>query len=272
MTPSVPEPRVLREQAEAAVGVIEASLGPARVIGIYLYGSAVSGGLRPDSDLDLFVVVDRRLTDPERRRLVDGLLPISGRSTRPPEWRPIEATVVAETDVRPWRYPPHCELQYGEWLRSAFEAGDIQPRGPNPDLAVLITMVRASGRPIRGPAPADVLDPVPRDDLVRATIDSLPDLLADLDDDTRNVLLTLARMWCTLETGEIRSKDAAADWALDHLPMEHRPVLARARDLYLDGGYGSWADDAGAVTDVAEEMARRIRRLGTDGGSGPRNG
>jgi hypothetical protein len=33
-------------------------------------------------------------------------------------------TVVAQAQVRPWRYPPSFDLQYGEWLRERFENGD----------------------------------------------------------------------------------------------------------------------------------------------------
>ncbi len=93
-------------QTAAAVEVIRRGLADAEIVGLYLYGSAVADGLRPDSDLDLFVVTDRRLTATEKARIVEGLLPISGRTTRPPAWRPIEVTIVAHPDVRPWRYPP----------------------------------------------------------------------------------------------------------------------------------------------------------------------
>jgi hypothetical protein len=56
--------------------------------------------------------------------------------------------------------------------------------------------------------------------------DELPSLVADLESDTRNVLLTLARMWTTVATGRIVSKDAAAAWALERLPPSAR---ARSR-------------------------------------------
>ena len=70
----------VEEQTDAAVEVIRRGLADAHVVGLYLYGSAVAGGLRPDSDLDLFVVTDRRLTTDEKARIVEGLLPISGRT------------------------------------------------------------------------------------------------------------------------------------------------------------------------------------------------
>jgi hypothetical protein len=64
---------------------------------------------------------------------------------------------------------------------------------PSPDLARLLSMALAGNVPLFGAPPAELLDPVPH---------------ADLKDDTRNVVLTFARIWVTLATGEIRSKDA----------------------------------------------------------------
>ena len=87
--------------------------------------------------------------------------------------------------------------------------------------------------------------------------DGVPSLLADLADDTRNVLLTLARIWATTATGETLSKDEAADWGLPRLPDELQPMLARARDLYLVGGYGDpWSPDA--VRLLADHLVGRI--------------
>ncbi|MEU4038443.1 aminoglycoside adenylyltransferase domain-containing protein [Streptomyces collinus] len=45
---------------------------------------------------------------------------------------------------------------------------------------------------------------------------------------------TARRIWTTLATGQTRSKDAAAEWALAQLPPEHRPVLEHARQFYLN--------------------------------------
>lgn len=249
------------DQAGAVLRVLEAALSPAMVIGVYLYGSAVSGGLRPDSDLDLFVVVDRRLTGGERAAVLAGLLPISGRSTRPAGWRPVELTIVVQREVRPWRYPPRLELQYGEWLRQDALSGTIAPLDTSSDLAVLLTMVRSVGRPLLGP-PADVvLDPVPPTDLARAVIDEVPAVRADLEDDTRNVVLTLVRMWSTLATGEIRSKDGAVEWALPLVPRTHRPILEMARGAYLGTTEDALAARLPEVEEVADSIVTMIGAL-----------
>jgi streptomycin 3"-adenylyltransferase len=254
-------PRVA-EQLQEAVAFVQGVLGDG-LLGLYLYGSAVHGGLKRTSDLDLMAVVRRPTTDRERHRLVEGLLE---RDHKP---RYLELTVVVESDVRPWRYPPVMDLQYGAWLRAEFERGEIPPPAPNPDLAPLLTMTLQHGTPLVGPPPGEVLDPVPHEDLLRSGTDELDGILAGLDDDTRNLLLTLTRIWSTAETGVMRPKDAAADWALPRLPPDHRRVFERARDGYREGDYGTWDDvDVHAAADhVAAEIRRpRPRR----GGGGPR--
>ncbi len=249
-----------RSQADAALGVLDRTLPAEVLLAVYLYGSAVSGGLRPDSDLDLLAVIARRLRDPDKRALVDGLVPISWRQTRPRGWRPLELTLVVLDEVRPWRYPPRFDFQYGEWLREALAAGDLAPwPESNPDLAIQLTMVRSSGRSLRGPAPSELLDPVPRADLVEAMLDELPTLLGDLESDTRNVLLTLARMWATTATGDVLPKDAAAEWALARLPAAYRSVLDRARRGYLGEIDDAW-NDSHELRSLAENMTAEIRR------------
>ncbi len=231
----------------------------AEILGVYLYGSTVAGGLRPDSDLDVFVVTRRRLTSSEKSCVFDRLMPISGRDTRPRAWRPLEVTVVAQGDVRPWRYPPRMDLQYGEWLRKQFLADGVVPEASvSPDLAILVFMVRESSRVLAGLPPRDLLDAVPLRDLHRAMTDELATLLDELEDDTRNVLLTLVRIWATLMTGQILSKADAAAWAMERLAPEERATIARARDLYLQGGFGPW-NDPHVVRATAASIEREIR-------------
>ncbi|MEV1332009.1 aminoglycoside adenylyltransferase family protein [Micromonospora costi] len=247
-------------QLQRIVRLVTDTIGPT-VLGIYLHGSAVHGGLKPASDLDLLVVTGRRLDDAERRALVHGLLPISGPDAG---GRHVELTVVAQSEVRPWRYPPTLDFLYGDWLREEFQAGRLPQPTPTPDLALVVTLTLAGDRTLAGPPPADLLDPVPPADVLRATRAGVPDLLVDLPGDTRNVVLSLARVWTTLATGEIRSKDAAADWALTRLPPEHRPVLAYARELYLTRTYReeTWTDDLRARVDpCVEAMLAEIDKL-----------
>ena len=250
-----------RPQIERVLALVRDVLGP-DAVGAYLFGSAVLGGLRPESDVDVLVVSKRNTTRKDKRRLVDRLLAISGRRTAQGRWRRVELTIVVESDIKPWRYPPRFDFQYGDWLRTEFANGNLTPwpSTTNPDLASLITMARLADTPLLGPPPAEVFDPVPRDDLVRAIVGDIDSLLGDLDSDRRNVLLTLARIWSTVATGAIRSKDAAAEWALARLPEDRRPPLARARAVYLGVQEERWDDIEEQVRPHADHVVAEIGR------------
>lgn len=121
-------------------------------------------------------------------------------------------------------------------------------------------MVLRWGVALAGPPPAAVFDQVPTEDLVRGAVHGIPQLVGDLESDTRNVLLTRARIWATIETGDVLSKEKAAQWALDRLPPEHRPVLAQARQMYLRGTREERWGEFLAVHDCATYVVAAIQR------------
>lgn len=59
-------------QLSEVVGVIERHLEPT-LLAVHLYGSAVDGGLKPHSDIDLLVTVTVRLDETTRRALINDL-------------------------------------------------------------------------------------------------------------------------------------------------------------------------------------------------------
>lgn len=231
------------------------------LIGVYLHGSAVLGKLRAQSDLDLLAVSARRLSREDKAQLIDHLLAVSGLypATAPP--RPVELTIVVWSEIRPWQYPPTMDFQYGEWLRGSFEHGELEPwpSRTNPDLALLATMALVGEATVVGPRPSEVFDPVPSADLVKALVADIGALIADLDRDTRNVVLTLARVWNGVETLTLRSKEAAAEWALPRLESPHRAVLARARNIYLGTEEEHWEDVQDGVRPFAAAVVAEIK-------------
>lgn len=232
---------------------------PGGVLGVYVFGSSAVGGLRPDSDLDIAVITERSLSQDERGRLVSFLLQFSGRRATVEPGRPLELTSVVLEDVVPWTYPPVCDFQYGEWLRTEYVDGRAPQRQVNPDLAVLVTTIRQHSRVLRGPDPATLLDPVPVADLRRSAGDSLEPLLDDLVGDERNVLLTLARMLVTIETGSIVPKDEAARQILPGLPEPDRMLVSLAASGYLGDAQDDWSARQVETRDTALRLADRIR-------------
>jgi len=248
-------------QVRAAVAQIVDLLGD-EVLGVYLYGSAMVGGLHPRSDIDLLVVTRRATTKPQARMLIESLMAISGSRAASGPARSLEVTVIVQSDVRPWRYPPRLDLQYGDWFRADYEAGNFAPwSSPNPDLAVLLTTALGASEALNGPDLAELIDAVPPADLDRAMLDGIPGLLADLEGDEANVLLTLVRIWNTLETGAIQPKDVAARWACERLGEPDRELVARARAVYLGEMPDRWDDLRPRLTRTVEAVLSEIRRV-----------
>lgn len=84
--------------------------------------------------------------------------------------------------------------------------------------------------------------------------------MGDLHTDTRNVLLTYARIWSTLETDIIRSKANAALWMMDHLPKEYKPVLERARSICMGEISESWSDIKHLIQPCADFIISEIEK------------
>ncbi len=106
-------PAQVFKQLSHARAVIERHLA-ATLDTIHLFGSAIDGGPKPDSDIDLLVTVSAAPNDSLRQALMLDLLKVSSPPGDGGTWRPLELTVVARSEVVPWRYPARRELQFGE--------------------------------------------------------------------------------------------------------------------------------------------------------------
>ena len=217
----------------------------------------------------MLALVDRPTTGEERSAIVRGLLEISGRKARRGPARPVELTLIQQSQLWPWHPGPIVELLYGEWLRAQLERGEIPEPGPMPDLAPEVRLALTANRVLFGPPPSEVIDPIPQGDLRRAAIAGIPSLVADLESDQRNVLLTLARILATLETDELMAKDDAAELVAHRLTPGSRELLLTARQMYLEGvsdeaAGRAWAETKDAARAAATELISEIAGFETD--------
>ena len=206
------------------------------LVAVYLHGSAVAGGLRPASDIDLLAVAERPLSPEIAATLTRGLMGASEYPSGGNALRPVEVIIFLRGDLAAPAYPARAAFVYGEWLRGEFEGGNMPTPGADPELTLVLAQARREAVPLFGPGAEGLLPVIPRRDIRRAIGDVLPALFASLRGDERNVVLTLARMWRTLATDDFVSKDAAAGWALERIPAEHVPLLAAMRAAYLGAG------------------------------------
>lgn len=91
MTLSIPPS--IQCQTEAACRLITRVTGDT-LRAIHLYGSAVAGGLKPNSDIDLLVTICQPLTEAQRAMLMQELLALSSPPGASAEKRALEVTVV----------------------------------------------------------------------------------------------------------------------------------------------------------------------------------
>jgi streptomycin 3"-adenylyltransferase len=160
------------------------------LLGVYLYGSLLMGGLQKYSDIDLLAVSSRETTKEEKEQLEKALLKISGIYGVSKDLKPIELTIFTKSDVAPWQYPPKFDFMYGDWMRKDFEAGKVESwkTKENPNLALVITQLLLSNKILFGPAPSELLPEIPYKDFFEATTSEIVSLMNDIEWDTRNVL------------------------------------------------------------------------------------
>ena len=230
--------KALRGQVTQVISIAE-SLFHNQILGIYLYGSATMGGLRPDSDIDILIIITQDMSSHIRDNLTNQLLTVSG-SVGCVEKRPLEVTVISHNNIVPWNFPPKCEYMYGEWLREEMEAGKSPQPCYDPDIAILLWQARKTSVTLRGIKSTKWLPSISFHEIKQAIQSSLSALISSFEGDERNVLLTLSRMWYTLETEEIASKDIAAEWVLPQLPETLSAPLKIAKEAYLGNLSDEW--------------------------------
>lgn len=245
------------QQIAAVTALLRQVLGEG-LAAVYLHGSAVGGGLHPQSDLDLLAVTEAVLTDAQRRALLAGLLALSGRHpARPGRPRPVEVTVFCRAALS-GAGDPRAEFVYGEWLRDGFAGGAVPGPVADPDHLLVLAQARLGALPLLGPDPDRLLPAISPRRVRQAMRDALPALMAGLREDQRNTLLTLARMWHTTVTGAFAGKDAAAAWACARLDPPDAALLAAARRAYLGQIRDDWRGREAGVLRLAGTMRDRI--------------
>lgn len=230
----------LPKQAVQTISIAEELFGN-QVLGMYLYGSAALDSLHPNSDIDILIIVNGEMTDNARTVLTKRLMAIS-RAVGCIEKQPLEVTVINQNDIIPGQFPPKCEYMYGEWLREEMEAGKIPQSFYDADVTILLWQARAHSVPLKGQQAKELIPFISDGEVRNAIRNSLPRLTAGIKNDERNVLLTLSRMWFTLETGKICSKNIAAEWVLPKLPNRLVPLMEMAVKAYLGECIDEWSN------------------------------
>jgi predicted nucleotidyltransferase len=201
-----------------------------QLIGMYLHGSLANGGFDAHSDIDIVFITEAGLSEKTFAALQTMHTEMAAIDS--PWAVQLEVAYIPESDIRRAdpsgvRFP-HLDRGSGERLH--WTAGES-------DWNIERHILRERGIVIMGPDPKTLISPVSPDQLRRAVMEGVPVWFIPIIEDPSEInargyqsffVLTICRMLYTLKHGEILPKTAAADWAMDALDPEWRPLIERA--------------------------------------------
>ena len=236
---------------------LRARLGP-ELVGVYLYGSVISGGFDPEtSDLDLLVVTARS-TDEVDFDVLDGI--VKRLAAREPDWADrLDIAFVGRGTLATFRSGgPLVEISHDEPLR----------RIPNADdWLETWFLARDADTALIGPSPTSLIPPIDIGEFLAGAALDVDRLVekARVDPRDRSVayrLLTLCRLLRSLESGAICSKDEGGAWVAERFP-DSGWVIDAAQAVRHGGGARVFsADERKAVDNLMTFLAEQVRRTG----------
>lgn len=201
-----------------------------QLVGMYLFGSLANGGFDRYSDVDILVVTERSVSDHVFSLLQSMHAEIAAADNGYADQ--LEVSYIPRDALR--RYDPqnnrhpHLDRGRGETLHVVSH---------DSDWVVQRHVLRERGISLAGPEARTLIDPVSAEDLRQAMRPILFDWYAHFLEkpvpfDSRGyqsyTVLSLCRILYTLETGQVISKQSAAEWAKQALDPRWRPLIDRA--------------------------------------------
>lgn len=219
---------------------------------VYLHGSAALGGwVQAQSDIDILVVADDGIPSGAVNAIAETLLA----STRQCPGQKLEGSVVtvaqAGKPAPPWPYLLHVTA-------GRIKPGNaVQPgNGINGDVHLVMhyAVCRASGWPLYGPRPPEVIGPVPR----HAVLDSLAsELTWDLEHAPEaHAVLSACRAMIYLTDNKIVSKTAGGEAMLS---SQTGPAEVIRRTLDQQQGAESQQSPAADAVDFIRATIEALR-------------
>jgi predicted nucleotidyltransferase len=260
-------PTAMRSVVAGLVDDLRATLGT-DLVGMYLYGSAMTGGFEPDSsDLDIVIVtepaagaIDLARLEAVHRRLAE----------REPDWADrLDLAYVGRGTLAAFREGGSvASISHDEPLQLYDEADDWLQTW---------YLVREAGLAIVGPPAASLIEPIAVDDFLNAVGRSALELAAraareEHDGWRAYALLTLCRVLVTSGDGTIVTKADAGRAAVRADPSLEAAVSAALAFRKARGRVPLTPEDRAAVLAAIETLAADVRsRFGAPSGGARRS-
>ena len=205
------------------------------LVGVYLHGSLVMGCFNPQkSDIDLIIVINRPLTDPDKRAYMEMVVEFNALGPA----KGIEMSIVLREVCKPFVYPTPYELHFSaghlEWFEEAPDEYIREMNGMDKDLAAHFTIINKRGKCLYGAPIEDVFAEVPSVDYMDSIWFDVEGAAEEITEYPMYLTLNLARVLAYKQEGLVLSKKEGGDWALGRLPAEYRPLIADALREYSE--------------------------------------
>ncbi|MBP3651390.1 MAG: DUF4111 domain-containing protein [Clostridia bacterium] len=201
--------------------------------GVYLHGSLAMGCFNPQkSDLDLLLVVDEEPSDEAKLAFMEQVLLLNQEAPA----KGLELSIITKAAVKPFQYPTPFVLHFSPmhlgWFQQDPKGYVAHMKGDDPDLAAHCTILLQYGKVLYGAPIQEVFGEVPKaaylDSIWQDTSGAEEDILRD----PMYITLNLCRVLAYVRQSLVLSKQEGGHWGLDHLPMEHHPLIRQALHCY----------------------------------------
>jgi streptomycin 3"-adenylyltransferase len=225
------------------------------LLGIYLYGSLAMGCFNPiSSDIDIIIVVKKRLPSQQKERIIDYLKEVCSKNRR------IELSIVCKGVLLHPRYPMMVDLHFEYW-------GDIFENEKDNEILSNLYTTKDRGFRVWGMPINDVFSQIPAQYHLRSVMEDLRHTRKYLHENPREVgydpavywILGSCRILAFIREGKVLSKLEGGQWGLANLPKEHHDLIKRAL-FYYQGKKREHIWNYEKLEAFADYMTRTIRR------------
>jgi len=205
------------------------------LIGIYLHGSLAMGCFHPEhSDIDLIIVAAEKLSRDHMRRLAQKIMASENTMANR---QGLELSLVLESSLENYVYPPPFELHYSAFHRERYQTDTHYICGgfADADLAAHYTVIYHRGIVLYGNPIQEIFKPVDRQHYVQAILHDVEGAAQDIIDSPMYYTLNLCRVLYYLKEGIVSSKKEGGEWGLSVLPSEYHSIIEGALHAYRQG-------------------------------------
>jgi streptomycin 3"-adenylyltransferase len=220
-------PKLVREFLSETLSCVHSILQDV-LVGIYLYGSLAMGCFNPkSSDIDLILVVRKRLLKVQRKKVIKCLREVCSKSRR------IELSIVRENILRNPQYPIMVDLHFEYW-------GEIFENEKDNEILSNLYTTRKRGFRIWGKPISSVFSEIPPQYHLKSVIEDLNCTRKYLHENPERVgydpvvywVLGSCRILAFIRDEKVLSKLEGGQWGLANLPKQYHDLVEQAISRY----------------------------------------